>query len=73
LADATVSACSTRTKKRLPWSVIPAEAGIQVFQSRNTRDWTPAFAGATTRGGWNVLESTTLRCQPENTMDTKKA
>jgi hypothetical protein len=30
-------------------SVIPANAGIQVFQSRGTRDWTPAFAGVTSR------------------------
>jgi hypothetical protein len=32
-----------------PSSVIPANAGIQVFQPREARTWTPAFAGATTR------------------------
>jgi hypothetical protein len=34
---------------RWPYTVIPAEAGIQSFQSRGTRDWTPAFAGVTGR------------------------
>ncbi len=28
--------------------VIPAKAGIQDFQSRETQDWTPAFAGVAT-------------------------
>jgi hypothetical protein len=28
-------------------TVIPAEAGIRSFQSHDTRDWTPAFAGVT--------------------------
>ena len=27
--------------------VIPAEAGIQALQSREARDWTPAFAAVT--------------------------
>ena len=34
---------------RWPYTVIPAYAGIQSFQSRGTRDWTPAFAGVTGR------------------------
>ena len=39
---------------RWPETVIPAEAGIQSFQSRGTRDfWTPAFAGVT--GGEQVI------------------
>jgi hypothetical protein len=34
-------------------------AGIQSFQSRGTRDWTPAFAGVT--GRENVIISWQLR------------
>ncbi len=30
---------------RQPGTVILAEAGIQSVESRETRDWTPAFAG----------------------------
>ena len=35
--------------KKPGFSVIPAKAGIQLFQSRPWRDWTPAFAGVTTQ------------------------
>jgi len=43
------------------YRVIPAEAGIQALQSRETWDWTPAFAGVTTWDDVNLLGARVLR------------
>jgi hypothetical protein len=52
-------------------AVIPAEAGIQSYGlwSRDTRDWTPAFAGVTqlaafSRCGSLINRSTTRILEP---------